>query len=209
MRKSLSHLVLGVLIAVAGLTACGEAKADEFIPATYGADGQCYYVESEEEVRVLKDDGLCEQADRPTQASSTTSGTEWLLLYALFLNSPAYYDRYVPAATRTVYIERRTEFNRVNDAKIKEYAPRAKYRGNDGKIYTGDKVKPGQFGNGGKGFGGGTRKCSLSAVDAGAVLAGTTGGSTGGSRGGGTRTGGSTGGSKPKPPATKPKTGGC
>jgi hypothetical protein len=204
MRKSLSHLVLGVLIATVGLTACGEAKADEFIPATYGADGQCYYVESEEEVRVLKDDGLCEQADRPVHAGSDSASTDWLLFYALYLNSPAYYNHYVPAATRTVYIERRTEFNRVNDAKIKEYAPRAKYKGNDGKIYTGNKVKPGQFGNGGKGFGGGTRKCSMGAVDTGGAWAsGTTGGRPGG---GGTRTT-STSGYKPKPPATKPRSG--
>jgi hypothetical protein len=210
MKKIVARVAIGALIAVAGLTACGDDEPDQFVPASFGADGQCYWVESEDEVRVLKDDDLCERNAQPVHAGSDHDSSDWLLFYALYLNSPAYYNRYVPVAQRTVYVEHRTVYNRTHASEIKAAAPRAKYKGSNGKIYTGDKVKTSKFGNGGsRGFGKGTRNCSMGALNAsGLVMKG--GGGTGGSRGGGTRTTTRTGGgTKPKPGTnTRPK-GGC
>ena len=94
----------------------------------------------------------------------------WHSRYADFYDSPDYYGRYVPAASRTVYVTHVHTFETAHSADITRQRPTATYRGSNGKSYTGSKVSAGSFGGGARsgGGGGGARSSSGTARSSGA-----------------------------------------
>lgn len=168
MMTRLARAFAATALLIPLLAACGGSDDVAYVPAAFGEDGKCYYVEDADEVRVLRDDDLCERSWTPTPAPPY-----WLFLYMPYFSSPAYYDRYVPAQRRSGWQTRSTTFTQQNKTQIDAAQKTAKYRGSDGKTYTGAKVKPGQFGSGNKGFGNGTRKCSLGHGDGRIILGAT------------------------------------
>ncbi len=206
------RLAVGLATAVmaVGLTGCGpQEEPQDYQPAAYGEDGKCYFVDDADEVVSLKDDDLCDDNDIAVQAP-----LPWLFLYMPYYSSPAYYDRHVSPAKRSVYKTTTSGFSTKYASDIKAAAPRASYKNSAGTTVKGDKVAPTRFGGGSRNSGGGGSRinCSMSvsAMDGSALLTQAKGG--GGSRGGGGGgSRGSGGGSKTSTNKTntKTKSGGC
>lgn len=201
MKTSVKFLVVALLVA-AGLTACGGGGQLAYAPVAYGQNNQCYYLDDPAEAISLQQAGFC--GPTGNYWVPTLMPLFWHTMYYPYYSSPAYYGTYVVASHRTVYVSTQKTFETQHSSEIKTASAKAKYKGSDGKTYTGNKVKKGSFSNGKKGFGSG-KKCGLPQGDAssltgGAYSKGTTGGgrssgSTGGSR---PRSGTTGGGSKPR-----------
>ena len=158
------------------LVACGGGGGDDdtvqsqqletvYAPASFGDDDLelCYYVDSEDEVRQLQADGLCEDDWQPYPAPQP-----YLLAFYPYFISPAYSSVYIPPQRRETFKSDAEVFRRNNEAAITKASATAVYKGSDGKTYTGKQVasQPGSFGNGQKGFGNGAPKaCALGIPD--------------------------------------------
>jgi hypothetical protein len=204
MRSSVKLLIL-VMLAAVGLTACGSHPV-AYAPVAYGQNSQCYYLDDPQEAIALQHAGLC--GPQGNYWVPTLMPLLWHEMYYPYYSSSAYYGTYVVASHRTVFISHQTTFSHTYASEIKTQSAKAKYKGSNGKTYTGNKIKKGSFSNGVKGFGGG-KKCSLGAP-LGVSLTKGGGGSSGGSRSGGSRSGGSKGfGSGSKGSGSKSRKSGC
>jgi len=148
--------------AVLPLAACGgyneAAGAVTYAPAAYGVSGHCYYVNSPAEVTALEAAGLC-----PRSWAPALMPTAWEDEYYSYYDSPAYYDTYVPARVRTVYVRTETTFGKSNRTAITTRSKTATYRTSTGKTVKGTsvtaKAKFGSgtsFGTSGQKYGGGS-----------------------------------------------------
>ena len=180
---------MAFLLLTVGLAGCGGGQPVQYAPAAYGVTGQCYYVDSPAEAVALQAAGLCPSAWVPTLMPLL-----WHQQYYAYYSSSAFYGSYVGSSYRTVYISHSTTFQHSYSNEISAASASAKYKGSDGKTYTGNKIKSGSFSNGVKGFGGG-KKCGLAAPDMSVFTkgGGGSGGSSGGSRSGGSYGGGTKG----------------
>lgn len=185
MRLS-AKLLLVMALLTGGLTACSSHPV-AYAPVAYGQNSQCYYLDDPQEAISLQQAGLC--GPQGNYWVPTLMPLLWHEMYYPYYSSSAYYGTYVVASHRTVFISHQTTFSHTYASEIKTQSAKAKYKGSNGKTYTGNKIKKGSFSNGVKGFGGG-KKCSMGPITGGSINAGLTGGapatkgSTGGSRGG-------------------------
>ncbi len=220
----MKRLLIGAVttLALLGVPACGSDEPEAFVPATFQAsDGRCYYVDDEGEVEQLKNDGLCPRSAAPVQVADDD---DFMFLYFPFLSSPAYRDHYVPAHKRSAFQSRLNRVSQRHGGRIAERSKQATYLSSKtGKPVPASRVAPGQFGNGNKGFGNGSKVgcrafgpiVDLPPVDltsSSTVLArggSSSSGSGGAGRGGGSVSGGSSGsGSRPQGTVPRSNTGG-
>ncbi len=214
----MKRLLIGTVttLSLLGVTACGSDEPEMFVPASFQAsDGRCYYIDDEGEVEQLKNDGLCPRAAAPVQAADDS---DFMFLYFPFLSSPSYRDHYVPAHKRSSLQSRLAGVSQRHGPRIAERSKQATYLSSKtGKPVPASRVAPGQFGNGNKGFGNGSKVGCLSlgsTVDLGpvdlvssstVVLARGSSSSSGGGGGGRVSSGGGgggaarNGGTAPKP----------
>ena len=107
----------------------------------------------------------------------------WHETYWGFYSPPAYYNVYVPAATRTVYISHETTFHTTYSSQIATASKTATYKGSNGKTVTGPNTAKLKFSSG---------SGSTTSKGGGSLRQGSTGGTSGGSK----TTGGTSGGAK-------------
>lgn len=156
-------IILGVCMATTVLGACGDDKKEAvaYRPIAYGQNNQCYYVSDPAEAQLLMDQGLCQRSWVPTVMPIV-----WHQMYYPYYSSPAYYGAYVPAAARTVYIERERSWGTQNKTAINREAKKATYQGSNGKTVTANKIGVAKYGAGnrfgptGTKFGGGSRNAT-------------------------------------------------
>jgi hypothetical protein len=163
--------ILQLVAVVVALTACGGDQAQlAYQPAAYGVPGQCYYVESPLEVTSLYAHHLC-----PSTWAPTPMPLWWHTRYAGYYDSPSYYGTYVPASSRTIYVQHVHTFESTNAGAIRSASTNGTWKGSDGKTVSGAQVA-GDVKSGKAGFSGGAR-----------------GGFSGGGTGAAPKTGGSSG----------------
>lgn len=140
-------IALGVL--AAGAVACGSAGTVSYAPAAYGQTVggvfQCYWVDYPQEATALINAGLC-----PPGAVPVHMPASWLNEYFLYYDSSSYYGTFVPATYRTRYVSTETTYYHVHQVTIVSAEKTARYKGSNGKIVTGSKLKTGKttFGSG-------------------------------------------------------------
>lgn len=162
-RKNLITSVLAfaaiggaVLMSAAG---CGSSSQPvAYAPAAYGANGQCYYVNSPAEAVALQNAGLC-----PRSWAATLMPLAWGETYYDYYDSPAYYNTYVPARYRTVYIHTETRFGTTYRSSIRTMSKTATYRTSAGTTVKGSAITSktrfgsgSSFGSAGTRYGGGS-----------------------------------------------------
>lgn len=139
-----------VLMAATGATAgcSSDAGPLTYAPAAYGVPGHCYYVNSVAEAVALQAAGLC-----PRSWAPTIMPVAWEEEYYSYYDSTAYYDTYVPARSRTVYVQRETTFGHANRTAIAVRSKTATYKSSSGTTVKGSQVTgKTKFGSG-KSFG--------------------------------------------------------
>jgi hypothetical protein len=160
--KKVATLALSGALALGCLTACG-GDDDTITPSARGpanVSGQstCVYIEAPEE---CKDSGVPVErwflapAEQPaaSNAGFHDDGTSsflmqvfmWHVIYSTWFSSPAYYDHYVPASYRTVYVQHNTTFINHYSTQIKQNSGKASYRNSKGKPVPANKVNPKKF----------------------------------------------------------------
>lgn len=157
-----NRLVTGVLAAAAitaalvtaGCGSTGNGQDVTYAPAAYGANGQCYYINSPAEAVALEQAGLC-----PAGWVPTLMPLSWEQEYYAYYDSPAYYNRYVPVRYRTVYIHTESAFGRTYHTAILTQSRTAVYKSSTGSTVHGYKAGTVKFGSGtsfgGQRYGGG------------------------------------------------------
>jgi hypothetical protein len=207
--------VLAVLVLVLGLAACSQGGDDErevsYEPAAYGENGRCYYIEDEDEVEALKEEGRCNRSWTPL-----IMPIFWYSMYAPYYGSLAYRDRYVPSARRAAFASKVGGWERSYANDIRANQARGSWAGSNGTRVSGSAIdySKATFGSGNARSGGfssgGRRTCAMGAGDpivlaAGEELLAARGGGGrgggggfggGGRSGGGSKSGGSKSGSK-------------
>lgn len=137
-----------VLAAVAAGCSSAPAAPLTYAPAAYGVPGHCYYVDDPAEARALQDAGLC-----PRSWAPALMPVAWHEEYYAYYDSGAYYDTYVPARVRTVYVQRETSFGRTYKTAITTRSKQATYKSSSGTTVRGTQVtSKTRFGSG-KSFG--------------------------------------------------------
>ena len=176
--------------------ACSSQQAPlTYAPAAYGVPGHCYYVDDPAEAVALRAAGLCPASWAPALAPLAWQETYWD-----YYSSPAYYNVYVPARIRTVYVQRETTFGRTYRAAIVTRSRTATYRSSSGSVVKGGtltgKTRFGSgtsFGTTGQKYGGGSLRSGSSSSRSGfsSSRPGSSGSRSGGFGGGSLRSGGS------------------
>lgn len=182
MKRIFGAVVLASALVLSG---CGggsdegrQVASESYEPSYYGNDDteQCYYVEDPDEVRVLKEDGLCEQDWYP--APWPDDDLAGFYPYFFFIGGDSdrhhYRSRYVPKYKHSSYS---TKFKALSanptfQSKVKALSPKAPYKSSTGKIVTGSKVKPNSFGGAlrtGGNSGLRPKGCAMSVTDLGAI----------------------------------------
>jgi hypothetical protein len=202
LKKLVLALAMGAF-AVLGVAGCGGGGGQPvtYAPAAYGevvgGYGHCYYVDSPLEATALIASHRCQVG-----WIATPMPDYWHERYYSYYSSPAYYRVYVPASSRTVYVQHQRAYSVTYRVQISKQARYASYKGSNGKTLSGTqagKVKFGagtSFGGPGQRYGGGSlRGGSGSGSGIGTNGSGSSGGS--GSRGssGGSGSRGTSGGS--------------
>lgn len=149
----------GAAVTAAAVAGCGSGAVPlTYAPDAYGVPGHCYYVNSAAEAIALQAAGLCPRSWAPTLMPPA-----WEEEYYSYYDSPAYYDTYVPARARAVYVTRETSFGRANRTAITTRSKTATYRTSAGKTVKGTQVTgKAKFGSGksfsssGQKYGGGS-----------------------------------------------------
>lgn len=191
MRK---WIPLWIMLAMLGLAAC-SSRPLAYRPAAFGENGHCYYAQSPLETQMLFDQGLCDRSWVPMLMPSL-----WHQRYYNYYSSPAYYTVYVPAGSRSTYQTSESTFGSTNRSAINQEAPKATYKGSNGKTVTADKIGAAKYGAGarfgpaGTKFGGGSARNGTSGTTSGGTKSGGSTGTKSGTTGGGSKSGGSTGG---------------
>lgn len=151
-----------VLMIALGLVACGgNDKKVAYRPVAFGENNQCYYVDNPAEAQMLINQGLCERHWAPTAMP-----VYWHQMYYPYYASPAYYNTYVPVATRTVYVTNQKTWGQQNKTAIAEKAKAATYKASNGKTVPAEKIGATKYGAGnrfgptGAKFGGGARNAT-------------------------------------------------
>ncbi len=155
-----------MLVTAAAVTGCSAATGPvTYAPVAYGISGHCYYVNDPAEAVALEAAGLC-----PRSWAATPMPVAWEEEYYSYYDSPAYYDTYVPARVRTVYVQRAATFGSRNHAAIVTRSKTATYRSSAGGTVKGtqvtSKTKFGSgksFGASGQKYGGGSMRSGSSA----------------------------------------------
>lgn len=128
--------ITALAAAVAGaavLAGCGSSAPAHAPMASYGQNGQCYYVYSPQEAYNLQAQGLCAQGSVPVQAPPA-----WLDEYYYYYDSPLYYDTFVPPMYRHYYTTAYMPgYQRANHAQIARLSRKAAYYSTSGKKVTG------------------------------------------------------------------------
>jgi hypothetical protein len=162
---------LMALTAVAGTTgavlltaACGQPGAVSYYPMSFGVPGHCYYVSTPAEVIALRGAGLC-----PASWLPTPMPLSWEEEYYSYYDSSAYYDTYVPAASRTVFVTRMMSFGGGHRSQISTLSRSATYRSSSGSTVKGTQIAgKSRFGSGcsfscaGSKYGGGSLRTGTS-----------------------------------------------
>lgn len=156
----MKRILLAVMFASI-LVGCSDSKPVAYRPVAFGADNQCYYVHSPAEAQALMDRGLCDRSWAPTVMPMA-----WHSMYYPYYASPAYYNTYVPQATRTVYVQSERTWGSTNKSAIATATKTATYKGSNGKTVPASKIGAAKYGGGarfgpeGTKFGGGARDAS-------------------------------------------------
>lgn len=145
------------------LAGCGLDTSDPtYTPASYyqsvNGVNDCYYVTSPAEVQALIQAGDC-----PTNSVATLMPVYWEEEYYSYYSSPAYYNTYVPASSRSIYVKYTiVSFKSKYSSGITKYSSKATYKSSAGGTVSGSKVSSKSYGGGsrvssGSGYGGGSR----------------------------------------------------
>lgn len=189
-------LIAALLVSV--MAACGNGRSVAYRPVSMGENGMCYYDTYADEVPLLIQQGMCQPG-----WIATPMPLFFHYRYYNYLSSPLFYNRYVPTQYRTVYVRNETSFGNSNRSSISAEAPKATYKGSNGKTVTADKIGAAKYGGGarfgpeGAKFGGGSARNDTSGSTSGGSKSTGTNGSTGtksGTTGDGSKSGSSTGG---------------
>lgn len=188
MTRRIALLVAALFAAVAATAGCSRPAPVAYAPAAYGevvnGVGHCYYDDDPYEAQQLFAQGLC-----PAGWVPTPMPLYWHERYYSYYSSPAYYNTYVIASHRTVYVTHETTFRTTYSSQITAQAKTATWKGSNGKTVSGSKVNTAKM------------KFSTGSGSTGQVGSGNLrGGTTGGSGGSG---GVKVGSSPAKPPAPK------
>lgn len=189
MIRRFALLLVGTLTAIAALTGCSHPAPVSYAPVAYGevigGAGQCYWDDDPYEAQQLLISGLC-----PAGWVATPMPLYWHERYFSYYSSPAYYNTYVIASHRTVYVTHETTFRTTYASQITAQAKTATWKGSNGKTVPGTKVNTAKM------------KFSTGSGSTGQVGGGSlrVGGNSGGTSGGG-----SGGAVAPKPAASAPK----
>jgi hypothetical protein len=161
--RPLAGTAAAVLVTAALAVGCSSQPLT-YAPAAYGANGDCYYVNSAAEAIALEAAGLC-----PRSWAPTLMPVAWEDEYYSYYDSPAYYDTYVPSRARTVYVRTETTFGKTNRTAITARSKLATYKSSAGKTVKGTQVtSKTQFGSGksfgksGQKYGGGSLRSGTS-----------------------------------------------
>jgi hypothetical protein len=123
-------------ITAAALAGCSStAEPLTYAPAAYGVAGHCYYVDDPAEALALRAAGLC-----PASWAPALMPVSWHEEYWDYYDSPAYYDTYVPARVRTVYVHREASFGKTYKAAITVQSKKATYKSSAGTVVKGTKL---------------------------------------------------------------------
>ena len=190
MARRIALLIAALFAAVSAISGCSHSAPVSYAPAAYGevvhGVGYCYWDDDVYEAQQLFAQGLCPAGWVPAQMP-----LYWHERYYSYYSSPAYYNTYVIASHRTVYVTHETTFRTTYASQITAQAKTATWKGSNGKTVSGAKVDTAKMkfstGSGSTGNVGG------GALRVGGSTGGSSGGITGGAKGG--STGGSTGGS--------------
>jgi hypothetical protein len=137
-------VTIGLVCATAcGSTTSGLAATTTYAPAAYGQGNECYYISTPAEVTALIAAGLC-----PRGSVATPMPLSWEETYWAYYSSPAYYDTYVPSASRTVYTHDKTTFGKTYRTAITSLASHATYKSSSGTTVHGYKTSTVHFGSG-------------------------------------------------------------
>lgn len=178
--------VAGAVLVTAALAVGCSSQPLTYAPAAYGANGDCYYVNSPAEAIALQAAGLCPRSWVPTLMPVV-----WEDEYYSYYDSSAYYDTYVPARVRTVYVRTETTFGKTNRTAIASRSKTATYRTSTGMTVKGTQVtSKTQFGSG-KSFGKSGQKYGGGSLRSGTSTGSKSGTSKSGSTGSGTSKSGS------------------
>jgi hypothetical protein len=119
----------------------GVAPApDVYVPAAFGENGQCYYVDDPSEATALVAEGSC-----PSDWTPAPMPVVWHQRYFPYYSSNAYILAYVLASHRSAYISSESRFGTTYQAGIAAAVKSAVYRGSSGQQVTGDKVDVSRF----------------------------------------------------------------
>lgn len=140
MARRLALLIAGILAAVTALAGCSNGTPVSYAPAAYGETinsvGHCYYDSDPSEAVALISAGLC-----PATWIPTPMPLYWHEEYWSYYSSPAYYNTYVGASYRAVYISHETTFHATYSRQISAASAKAVYKGSNGKTVTGTTAK--------------------------------------------------------------------
>jgi hypothetical protein len=140
------------------LAACGQRHPVAYRPVAFGENGHCYYAQDPAETVALQRSGLCEPGWQPMLMPSY-----WHYRYWNYYSSAAYYQVYVPPASRTSYAGTERSWGSSNRSAIDAAAPGATYKGSNGQTVSAEKIGVAKYGGGarfgppGVKFGGGAR----------------------------------------------------
>ena len=181
-RKTAGAVAAAVITTAVAAGCSSQPDPFTYAPAAYGVPGQCYYVDDPAEAVALQAAGLCPRSWRPT-----VMPLAWHEEYWDYYDSSAYYDTYVPARVRTVYVQRETSFGRTYRAAIASRSRLATYRSSGGGTVKGTQVTSRtrfgsgkSFGAAGQKYGGGSLR-SGSSSGSGSLRSGSTGSGSSGS----------------------------
>lgn len=139
MTRRIAALTAGLLIAAAALIGCSHPAPVSYAPAAYGevvnGVGHCYWDDDPYEAQQLFASGLC-----PAGWIATPMPLYWHQQYYSYYSSPAYYNTYVIASHRTVYVTHETTFRTTYATQINTASKAATWKGSNGKTVSGAKV---------------------------------------------------------------------
>jgi hypothetical protein len=148
--KRLFGIVALAIVGAMAFAGCGnQFKQNYYRPASFGENGQCYYMQTQAEAEMLIREGLCQPTWRPAPAPWS-----WQTRYISYYESPEYRDYYVPASNRKIYAVYTRDFSTTWAKDIKVAEKSAVYVDNKGKKVDGTTVPRGQFGGGVRSKGG-------------------------------------------------------
>lgn len=165
-RTGIIALVVALVAVVLLLVICiPRGRPVSYRPVSMGevqnGIGMCYYddypgVDFMSQVQAYQRDRLCDPTWIPTPMPLLFHST-----YYPYLSSSVFYDRYIPRNQVNIFVGTERSFGTTNRTTIQAQAPKATFRGSNGKTVTAEKIGVAKFGSGdsfgaaGKKFGSG------------------------------------------------------